>query len=707
MLSGLTHIPHYFLQPVRLFHTYRRLKLRPDLVAGLTVAVIAIPQAIAFALIAELPPQMGLYATIVGAIVGALWGSSNQLSTGPANAISLLVFSSLMMVAFPGSPEFIIAAGVMAVLVGLIQLVIGLARLGALVNFVSHSVIVGFSAGAGILISLGQLPHLLGLEIPGRNLIGLVSGFGAHFTEIHWPTSVMGLGAIGIILLLRKINPKLPTPLISIVLASGIVFLGQLNEKGVDVIGQLPSGFPPFVRLPIFNFNLITSLSTGALAIAAIGLIQSTAIVRSLALQTGQRTDNNQEFVGQGLANMACGFFSGYPGAGSFARSVVNFEAGAQTRFSGIFAGIFLLVATFSLGSLTAYLPRAALAGVLMVTAYGLIDWAEIRRIWRGTRADALIMLVTLFGTLFLRIEFAVLLGILFSFAVYIVNTSMPRVFPVVSDESYEHFVEQQPHQVPCPQLGILTISGDLYFGAVRHVEETIYQHLVDHPTQRFLLLRMHAVNQCDFRGVQMLEAIAHRCQERGGALFLMRVQRHILAFMKTNGFYDRLGSDHFLDEDAAIRYLFTKVIDSSICIYECMVRAFKECQNLPKQTYLTDEPLESYLPRQPVPGISPQELAQELRNGRMPLVIDVREPREFKRGHIPQAKLIPLPHLLANIPELPADREVVLVCQGGWRSQRAMSILFSRGYQNVKVLEGGMLAWETAGLAEIDSLGE
>jgi len=706
VFPNLGYIPGFFAQPVRLFKSYDRSNLRPDLIAGITIAVILLPQAIAFALIAELPPEMGLYAAIVGAIIGALWGSSNQSHTGPTNAISLLVLSVLLTVATPGTLEFVVAAGLMAVMVGIFQLIMGLARLGVLVNFVSHSVIVGFSSGAGVLIAFNQLRTLFGLHFSSHNLVETLYGVAINLLNTHTPTAVLGIGTIVLIVILRKINPKLPTALISMVVASGFVYVLRLNEQGVDVIGQLPNSLPPLASIPLFDLDFIARLSTGALAVGAIGLVETTAIAQSIASQTGQRLDSNQEFVGQGLANIAAGFFSGYACAGSFSRSAVNFKAGARTPFSAIFSSLFVLVAMFTLAPLAVYLPRAALAGVLIVTAYGMIDRVEISRIWQGTRGDAIIMLVTFLGTLLLHIEFAVLLGILLSFALYIMKTSVPRVYSVLPDKDFKHFTQQKPNQPSCPQLGILKISGDLYFGAVSHVEEAVHHHLVTHLDQRFLLLRMEGVNQCDFSGIHALEAIRRLCQERGGDLFFMKVQKPVLEVMKTTDFYKKLGPDHFLAEDEAIGHLFYKVIDPAICIYECSVRAFGECQNLPKRTFVLDGiPLyTSAPPPDSIAGIVPEELWQKLRYGPSlvsPLIIDVREPREFRQGHIPQARLMPLPQILANAKDLPYDREIILVCRGGRRSARAAYALQQKGYNKVSILRGGMLAWETAGFLE------
>ncbi len=699
MLTIPKHILFYLLQPVRFIQTYNRNNFQPDLVAGLTVAVTLLPQAIAFTLIAKLPPEMGLYTAIIGGTVAALWGCSYQMQTGPTNTISPLVLSVLLTVASPGTPEFVIAAGMLAFMTGVFQLAMGLARLGILVNFVSHSVIVGFSTGTGVLIVAGQLHHLFKLDLPSDTLTDTIYGLLTHWQETHLITMILGLSTMILIVALRKLNRKLPAELICMVIASATVFFLGLDKQGVKVIGQLPSHLPPLTYLPLTNLNLIAQLSNGALAIGSIGLISAISISRSLAVQTGQRLESNQEFVAQGLANMACGLFSGYACTGSFTRSAVSYKAGARTPMSAIFSSFFVLVAMFVLAPLAAYLPQVALAGVLIVIAYNMIDRAEIGRIWQGTRGDAVIMLITFLATLFLKIEFAVLMGILFSFAVYIMRTSMPHVYPVLPDESFTHFT-YQPDKKSCPQLGVIDILGDLYFGAVNHVEEAILQHLDEHPTQRFLLLRFHSVNQCDFSGIHMLESVVRTYRERGGDVFFVRVRHRVFSLMKSTGFYDHLGADHFLPGDSAIQYLFYKILDPAICIYENDERVFHECQNLPRITYPIEIPVYTDIPHGTVPNISPKKLWEQMYNNLVsPLVVDVREPREFKHGHIPGAQLIPLPKLLATLPNFSDGRQVVLVCRGGRRSTRAAYLLRDKGYDNVLNLEGGMIAWETAGL--------
>ena len=704
---------NYLRRPVHLFRTYDRAHLRPDLIAGLTVAVILLPQAIAFAFIAELPPQMGVYAAIVGALVGALWGSSNQVHTGPTNAISLLVASSLSAVVLPGTPEFVIAAGVMAVMVGVFQLAMGLARLGMLVNFVSHSVVVGFASGAGILIAIKQLKPLLGLSFESHELYETIIGLIVNLANAHQETAVIGLGTMLLIVILRRINSQLPTSLIVMVLASFAVFTLGLDEQGVVVIGQLPSSFPPLANLPLFNLDLISRLSSGALAVAAIGLVETTAIARSVSAQTGQRLDSNQEFVGQGMANAMMGLFSGYPGAGSFSRTAVNFKAGARSPMAAIFSGIFMLIALFTLAPLAAYLPIAALSGVLIVTAYGMIDRAEILRIWHSHPGDAAIMVSTLIGTLFLEIEFAVLLGIIFSLGLFIWRTSTPRIQAVLPDDKFSHFIYRTDKE-PCPQLAIIEVYGDLYFGAVNNVEEFITNYADSHPEQWFLLLRLDHVNTCDFSGIHMLESVARMYRARGGDLFLAGTNYRVKQMMVSSDFDTFLGEDHILDEDEAIGKLFYEHLDPAICIYECPIRAFKECQNLPKRIALANIPLVSDTENDHILTIEATQLWSLLHptavsnaNGSAPVVtpiphiIDVREPREYHQGHIPQAELIPLPKILLAEVKLPADKQIVLVCRSGRRSRRAAAALQQIGCMNVQILQGGMLAWEAAGLLQ------
>jgi SulP family sulfate permease len=439
-------------------------------------------------------------------------------------------------------------------------------------------------------------------------------------------------------------------------------------------------------------------LATGSIAVAAIGLVEATSISRSIASQTGQRLDSNQEFVGQGLANIAAAFFSGYACSGSFSRTAVNYEAGARSGLANVFMSIFVLVAMILLAPLAAYVPLASLAGVVILTAIGLVNYRMIGRIWQSRHNDRLIMVATLLATLALPLEFAVLSGIGLSLLSYLIRTTTPRVRTVLPEEDFEHFAHQ-PGKPLCPQLAAIEILGDLYFGAVSHVEEYILEHLAAHPDQRYLLLRMRGVGQCDISGIHALENIVRAYRDQGGDVYMTRVRQPVIALMQTSSFYDFLGADHYLAPGEAIGHLFYHVIDPAVCIYECPVRAWAECQNLPKQRYPEEVRLEVGGRVEEVPTVTAPALWRELRNASPPQVIDVREPREFEGGHVPQARSIPLPVLLNHLDRIPRDEPVVLVCRGGRRSTRAAAYLRGRGYEQVRVLEGGMIAWENAHL--------
>ncbi|MFN8475651.1 MAG: SulP family inorganic anion transporter [Anaerolineae bacterium] len=700
MLANVKGAVVYLARPAEILRAGPRQHLRFDLIAGLTVAIVALPQAIAYGVAAGVGPSMGLYTAIVAPIVAGLWGSSNQTFTSPTNVIALLVISSLSAVATPGTPDFLLAAGLTAAIAGALQLILGLARLGMLVNFISDSLLVGFAAGAGILLAINESRYLLGLSITSTGVIDTIAREVLNLPQVSLLTLAIGLGTIALLVIVRRLRPRWPATVIALAIVCVVVFVFGLNNAGVKVIGPFPQGLPPFQPLPIFNLSLVAELAPGALAIAAVGLIQTMAIARSMAIATDQQIDNNQEFVGQGLGNLASGFLSGIPACGSNSCSTVNYQAGARSPLASALAGVLVLVFMLLLSPVGAYMPRAALAGVLIVIGVGMVDRKQIAHIWRSSRGEAVIMLATFLGTLFLRIDFAVLGGILISLAYYILQTSAPKVTPVVPDRDFRHFVHE-PDQPQCPQLGILDILGDLYFGAASNVEKAIREQRRLHPTQRYLLLRMHSVQHCDITGIRALQSVVRFYRQDGGDVFMVRVQSSVLRFMRSSGFSAYLGADHFLPEDTAIEYLFYHVLDPAVCIYESDVRVFRECQNLPHYVPAIEIALPKSTMAIDVPKVEPRYLWQQLHGTSPPLVIDVREPREFQQGHIQQAQLLPLPTLVAELPTMPREQPIVFVCRMGRRSTRAAQIYQQNGYTNATVLDGGMQAWEAARLLE------
>ncbi|MDM8518833.1 SulP family inorganic anion transporter [Anaerolineales bacterium HSG6] len=687
----------FFLRPAEIIRQYQPTNLRADFIAGLTVAVVMLPQAIAYALIAELPAEVGLYSAIVAAIVGALWGSSFHLHTGPTNAASLLVLSTLLPVVSAGTSEYIAAAALMAVIVGVTRLLMGLAHLGVLVNFVSDSVIIGFTAGAGILISANQLRHLLHLPIESTpRFVETVIAIANNLSATHVPTLLLGIITIVTILLIRRVKPSWPATFIGMVTTSLLVGLFHLDQYDVIVLGELPRNLPPFAVPPLFNLALLEQVAIGSFAVSMIGLAEATSITRSIAARTGQQLDSNQEFVGQGLANIAVGFFSGYPCSGSFARSSVNHNAGARTPLAAVFSSIFAMLALLLFAPYAAYLPRTALAGVLMVTAYRMVDRKEMRRIWNASSGDSSIMVATLLATLFLPLQFAVLAGIIVSIVRFLVKTSTPRVNSVVPTKDFLSFQRVRQHPV-CPQLGIVEISGSLYFGAAQHVEKTIRRNLTKHPEQQFLMLRMHLVDHCDVSGIHMLESVVRIYRQRNGDVFISGARGLLREQMRTFGFEQYLGRNHFQTRPESISHLFHRVLEPSVCIYECEARVFAECQALPKQLYNEPQTGIQNVPEHDLESLYPNELRAHIEN-RFLILVDVREPAEFRKGHIPDAQSIPLRLVRQRGLELPTDRPIIIVCRIGRRSRLGANILKDMGYKRVYNLEGGTLAWEAAG---------
>ena len=689
----------FFLRPARVLTSVSRRDVLPDAMAGLTVAVVLLPQAIAYASIAELPPQTGLYAAIVAAVAGALWGSSRHLQCGPTNTASMLVLATLLQVAQPGTPEFLAAAGYLAVLAGAIRMLMGLLRMGVLVNFVADSVVIGFTAGAGVLIAANQVRHLLRLDMENSpEFVMTVRAIVSSLDTAHPETVVVGLGTVALTVLVLAVRRTLPAALIAVAAAGVATVALGLEARGVVALGDLPRSLPPLTRLPLVSGDLFFQLSGGALAIAAIGLVEATASARAVAARSGQRLDTNQEFFGQGMANVLTGFLSGYPVSGSFTRTALSYGAGGRTQLASVFTGLWVLAAMLALAPLASHLPRAALAGVLLVTAWGMIDAREIRRILRTSFGDSSIMVATFVATLVLPLEVAVLAGMLISFGRFLIKTSTPGVYAVVPDENFRHFLRAADHVV-CPQLGVMKIEGSLYFGAVNHVEEAIFANQKENPTQMFLLLKMHMVDHCDVSGIHMLEGVVRAYRKRGGDVFLDGVRPRVRHMMNLAGFDRMIGTENILDQEDTVGFIFHKKLHPGICIYECPHRVFAECQALPKDSHAASLPDAAEIPEHEIEFLSPSTLKLLMTDPETDIVVvDVGEPSEFRNWHIRGARSIPLRQLTAHGAELMDEPNICFVSRIGRRASLAVTIMQDFGHERVFVLKGGMLAWEAAG---------
>ncbi len=375
--------------------------LKADAIAGLIGGLVVLPQGVAFATLAGLPPEYGLYTAMVPAIVAALWGSSWHMVSGPTNALSLVVFAALAPLAAPGSAPYVTLALTLSLMMGAAQLAMGLARLGALVNFISHTVIVGFTAGAGLLIIASQLRHFFGIPIEaGASFFATLTQLGRAFVDFDPAITATGAVTLAVAIVARRLMPRVPYMIIAMIAGSLFGYLLiRVSGAAIPVVGPLPSALP-LPSLPSFDPESWRKLAPAALALTVLGLTEAVSIARALALKSGQRIDGNQEFIGQGLSNMAGSFFSAYPSSGSFNRSGVNLEAGARTPLAAIAAAFVLAIVLFVVGPLVAWLPLAVMAALLFVVAWGLIDIAEMRRVFRANRGDAVVLAVTFVSTL-------------------------------------------------------------------------------------------------------------------------------------------------------------------------------------------------------------------------------------------------------------------------------------------------------------------
>ncbi|GMQ84035.1 MAG: SulP family inorganic anion transporter [Gammaproteobacteria bacterium] len=566
----------------------RKDTVRNDLIAGLTGAIVVLPQGVAFATIAGMPPEYGLYAGMVPAIVAALFGSSWHLVSGPTTAASIVLLSSLSVYAEPGSMEYVSLAITLTFMVGVIELVLGFARMGALVNFISHSVIVGFTAGAAILIASKQLKNFFGVEIPrGGHVQDVLIAFWHQIPHINVYVTTVSLLTLLSGLAVKRLWPRLPYLIIAMVF--GGVVAAVLNwifgaaVTGIDNVGALPQTLPP-LSAPDFSLTTIKNLAPAAVAVTLFALTEAVSIGRSLGARSGQRIDGNQEFIGQGLSNIAGSFFSGYVATGSFNRSGLNYQAGAKTPLAAMFAGLLLILIVLLVAPLAAWLPNGAMAGILFIVAWGLIDFREIGHILKVSRRETGIMAVTFFGALFLELEFAILAGVILSLVLYLMRVSKPRIISRVPDpRQYKRKFATDPALPQCPQLHIMRIDGSLFFGSIDHVQEAFSEIETRHPGQKHLAIVSQGINFADITGGATLVAEAKKRKAKGGDLYLIKVKKGLWESLESCGCLDAIGANNvFQSKTAAVTAIFQK-LDKTIC-KTCDKRIFLECASVERE---------------------------------------------------------------------------------------------------------------------------
>lgn len=564
-----------------------RASLRADLIAGLVGAIVVLPQGVAFATLAGMPPEYGLYCAMVPTIVAALWGSSWHAVSGPTNAVSLVVFATVSMIAEPGSAHYVHLVLTLSFMSGLMMLTLGLLRLGTLVNFISHTVVVGFTAGAAMLIFDAQLSNFFGVYIP-RNISFLrsIEAFVAQIPYIRPYVLLVAVATLATGMLARRYLKQVPYMIAAMLVGSVLAF--ALNQTlgaeytGIRTLGALPGALPPLSH-PDFDLENLRKLLAIAVAVTVLGLTEAVSIGRAIALKSGQRIDGNQEFIGQGLSNIVASFFSGYPATASFNRSGLNYEAGACTPLAAVSSSLFLIVILIGVAPLMAYLPTASMGAILFLVAWGLIDFHSIRVIARASRPETAVLALTFAATLLLELEFAILVGVALSLLVYLNRTSHPSMRSLVPNPRHptRKMAEPEPGMAECPQLKILRVEGSIYFGAVSHVGAHFDTLRELYPQQKHLLLLSKSINFVDVAGAELLAHEAERRRAMGGRLYFYSLRQPVADMLEHSGFSSRIGQDNIFDRRTeAISGAFAH-LDRSICA-RCRVRIFKECASVP-----------------------------------------------------------------------------------------------------------------------------
>lgn len=555
---------------------------RADALAGIIGAIVVLPQGVAFATLAGMPPQYGLYAAIVPAIVAALFGSSWHLVSGPTNVISIFVFASISSLAIPGSPEYIKLVLTLTFLTGVFQLAMGLARMGALVNFISHTVVVSFTAGAACLIFAAQVKNFFGVDIPrGASFTDTWYHFALTVDAINPYVTAVGITTLVTAIASRRFVPRFPYMIAAMLAGTACaVVLDSMFGKattGITTVGALPGSLPE-LSSPDLSADTLKKTLPVAFAVTILALTEAVSIARAIAVKSGQRIDGNQEFIGQGLSNVLGSFFSAYASSGSFNRSGLNYEAGARTPLAAILAAVFLVAILLLVAPLVSYLPLAVMAAILFMVAYSLIDAHYIRAVLRTSRQETIVMALTFFAALFADLEFAIYAGVLMSVMVYLTRTSRPHLLDVKPDpapDSY-HFTADSG-LADCPQLKMVRINGSLFFGAIDHVQGHLEAIDAREPRQKHLLIVASGINFVDMAGAEMLVQEARRRRRMGGGLYFYRMKDAVHAFLKRGGHLEEISEEHLFPVKTRPVSAIYRRLDSEICRH-CTVRIFREC---------------------------------------------------------------------------------------------------------------------------------
>ena len=556
---------------------YDREKLSGDLVAAVIVTIMLIPQSLAYALLAGLPPEAGIYASILPIVLYAIFGTSRTLAVGPVAVVSLMTAAAIGKLGDQGI-DYVTAALTLAFLSGAFLLVLGLFRLGFLANFLSHPVIAGFITASGILIATSQLKHILGVKASGDTLIEMLHGLWSHLGEINWITLVLGVAATAFLFWVRRgLKPLLQGmglgktlsdmgakagPVIAVVATTLAVWAFGLAERGVDIVGSVPQSLPP-LTLPSFQPQVLTAMIGPAILISIIGFVESISVAQTLAAKRRQRIDPDQELIGLGTANLGAAFTGGFPVTGGFSRSVVNFDAGARTPAAGAYTAVGLAIAALMLTPLIYFLPKATLAATIIVAVLSLVDFSILKRAWVYSKADFAAVSATILLTLALGVEVGVSAGVLISILIHLYKSSRPHMAVVGQVPGTEHYRNVNRHDVTLHD-GILSVRVDesLYFANARNLEDRIYDMVAEREDLRHVILMCSAVNEIDMSALESLEAINTLLCTRDITFHLSEVKGPVMDALKKTHFLSDLTGRVFLTQHRAVEALCNGSVD-------------------------------------------------------------------------------------------------------------------------------------------------
>jgi SulP family sulfate permease len=557
---------------------YNRDTLANDLVAAVIVTIMLIPQSLAYAMLAGLPPEAGLYASIAPIMLYAIFGTSRALAVGPVAVVSLMTAASVGAIAAQGTAGYVVAALTLAMLSGAMLLAMGLLRLGFVANFLSHPVIAGFITASGILIASSQLKHILGVKAGGHTLPEILGSLVEHLGETNLWTLAIGIASTAFLFWVRKglqpvlVNAGVPKrlagyiskagPVAAVAVTTLIVWALSLDARGVAIVGAVPQSLPP-LTMPSFAPGLIRELAVPALLISIIGFVESISVAQTLAAKRRQRVDPNQELIGLGAANVGAAFTGGYPVTGGFARSVVNFDAGAETPAAGAFTALGLAIAAVALTPLIYFLPNATLAATIIVAVLSLVDLSILARAWRYSRADFAAVATTILATLLVGVEAGVSSGVLISLVLHLYRTSRPHVAEVGLVPGTQHFRNVKRHSVLTdPALLTVRVDESLYFPNARWLEDMVLERVAERPGLQHVVLMCPAVNEIDFSALESLEALNHRLSDEGVKLHLSEVKGPVMDRLKRSHLLEELTGEIFLSQWDAVRGLTPAVIE-------------------------------------------------------------------------------------------------------------------------------------------------